>query len=204
MAGGLFFISMFFITVISILLFAPGGMEPYPLNDPNLPTQVSQQEITMKMARFLETNPKMVKPETFRTQIPSTTLTDDSTGVSIRFLNSDMSFPSKMEYHEWVNQQVRQDPEAFIHELNAVDDHDLFLNTLKSILDSESDERIRAIALNAHFDRAEKLISKKDLFSQEMTQRSLQQYLDLEKDPVKAKKMVDDFLSTHTQQPANQ
>jgi hypothetical protein len=202
MAGGLFYISMFFITVISILLFAPGGMEPYPLKNSETQTQVSPQEITVKMARFLESNPKMVKPETFQTDTPS--WTESSSGVTIRFLNSDMSFPSRVEYQEWVIQQVRQDPEAFIHELNAVEDHDLFLNTLKSILDSEADERIRTITLNAHFDRAEKLISKKDLFSQEMTQRSLQQYLDLEKDPIKAKKVVDDFLSTHTQQPANQ
>ena len=40
MAGGLFFITMFLISVISILLLAPGGMQPYQRSDN--PEQVAQ------------------------------------------------------------------------------------------------------------------------------------------------------------------
>jgi len=197
MASGLFYISMFFITVISILLFAPGGMQPYQSTDNPTQLEASQKEITVKMAQFLEKNPKMVQQETFERSTSPLTRNEPSGPVTIRFLNSDMSFPSRTEYDEWVQDQLRHDPYSFIRELSAVDDPDLFLTTLKKLIDTNTDESVREIALNAHLEKAESLIQKKDQFSQEMTQRMLQQYLDLEKDPTKAKQNVDAFLLKH-------
>jgi hypothetical protein len=227
MVGGLFFITMFLISVISILLFAPGGMQPYQRADNPEQVAQNQKELTVQMARFLENNPSMVTPETFdrvangsapgqpassgmQPHSPNTALNaaDQTASISIQFLSSNMTFPSRGAYREWVAEQVKQDPISFIRELNAVNDPDLYLETLKQVSEIATDPQTATAAKEACLNKAGEWIESKDVFHQHMTQRALQQYLDSEPDQEKAKKRVDEFLQKHQNpagaQPINQ
>ena len=219
MAGGLFFITMFLISVISILLLAPGGMQPYQRSDNPEQVAQNQKELTVQMARFLENNPSMVTPEAFDRvasgSAPGQTATpgmqpssntdqnavDQTASISIQFLSSNMTFPSRGAYREWVAEQVKQDPISFIRELNAVNDPDLYLETLKQVSEIATDPQTATATKEACLNKAGEWIESKDVFHQHMTQRALQQYLDSEPDQEKAKKRVDEFLQKH-QNPA--
>jgi hypothetical protein len=212
MAGGLFFISMFIISVISILLFTPGSIQPNRTGTPTTTSIESQTEITKKMAQFLEKNPNMVKQDSFdrfgsapthspsdaspekSTTFPSSVSQDPGQPVNLQFLNSNMSFPSKAAYQDWVAEQVKQDPITFIREMSGVEDLDLYLETMKKVTDISTDPQTVSAVHEAYMNKAGEWITQKDVFHQHMTQRALQQYLDSETDQEQAKKRVDDFL----------
>ena len=208
MAGALFFLSLFLITVCSLLLFKP----PVPsdtITDYKTITEYSQpaavearQQVTLKMAQFLEKNPEIVKQKTL-TSLP---LSNDSVvtaspqkspiprEIHTSFQGSGLRFQSLNEYNQWVYKNVSQDAIGFLKQLHSNNNPELYLDTLEKVSQINPSEQIIGELKSSYLSEAKDLISNPDGFHQQMAQRALQQYLDLEKDKDLGKKTMDDFL----------
>ena len=208
MAGGLFFISVFLISVIGILLLRPVSVPTYS-------TSEERKDVTVKMAKFLENNPKIVKQERLdhleisgepgsieykSVKVPI--MPAEGMPVTIRFLSSDLQFPSRSAFDQWVVEQAKGDSIQFIKSLDSIEDPDLYLDTVRKVAESKNDIDTVKTAKEAFLKKAKSLKPKQDYFHQAMTQKALQNYLDMESDLKKGKETVDEFLKQ--QEPSNQ
>jgi hypothetical protein len=215
MAQALFLICLFLITVCSLLLFKP----PIPKSTlaelksiteySNAESAEYRQQIALKMARFLEKNPKIVKQERL-TSLPVESMEIDLNAgesdqqeitfqkiIDIRFQGADLQFKSQNEFENWLRENLRKDPVSFIRELKGQQDAVIYLDTLKQISEISTDESVVSEIKSAYLDEAKRLIQIQNNFEQELTQKALQQYLDLEKNLELGKKTVETFLKTH-------
>ncbi len=215
MAQAFFFITMFLITVSGLLLFKP----PIPKSsiaelksiaaytDPE--SEEHRQSVALKMARFLEKNPKIVK------QAQLTSLPVEPSEISmnagesdpleitfqkiidVRFQGANLQFKSQNEFEEWIQDNLKKDPLSFLRELKGQQDSAFYLDTLKRVSEFNSDPNVMTAIKADYLDEAKRLIQIQNHFEQEMTQKALQQYLDLEKNLGLGKKTVEEFLKKY-------
>ena len=212
MAQALFLICMFLITVSGLLLLKP----PVPKDSmteiksfteySSEEAQISRQKLALKMARFLEKNPKIVQQERL-TSLPveATEISMDTTDtanseidfqkiIDVQFQGANLQFKSQGEYDRWVLENLKKDPIAFLNEFKNQQDHDLYLQTLKRVSEIDTSEPVQKEVKASYLEEAKKMIQIRNGFEQELTQRALQQYLDLEQDRELGKKTVDELL----------
>jgi hypothetical protein len=209
MAGALFFICMFVITVCGLLLFRP--IQVNSITNYSKPAAFEKRKsVTLKMAEFLEKNPQIVKQERFTT-LPITDHSSEETAsippstsihqipdfqVEIFFQGSSLQFKSMTEFDQWIYKNVTQEPLGFLKQLQENNNPELFLDTLKKVSEINSTEPVIEQVKNTYLNEARNLSHIKDGFHQQMMQKALQQYLDLEKDKVLGKKNADEILET--------
>ncbi len=202
MAGALFFICMFLISVGGLLLFRPVQInsikeysEPAALED--------RKQVTVKMAQFLENNPQIVKQERF-TNLPlqaneASNTTPISTPtpflkVEIVFQGSNMEFNSMVELDQWVYHNTTQDPINFLKQFNENDNPEFYLETLKKVSEIKPTDEVNNHLKQLYLEEAKKMAGYGDGFHQQMMQKALQSYLDLEKDLDLGKKTADEIM----------
>lgn len=206
MAGALSLICLFLITVCGLLLFRP--VQVNTITDYSEPKAIQErQEVAAKMAVFLEKNPQIVQQERLESlpNVGTNTSTNPTESASapatrevvIQFQNSQLQFRSLAEYDQWVYENVRNDPSEFLKQIHSGDDAELYLDTLKKVTEINPTEEVANEVKSAYMNEAKDLISNSDGYHQQMTQKALQHYLDLEKDKTLGKKTVDDFLKAH-------
>lgn len=209
MAGAFFFICMFLITVCGLLLFRP--IQTNSITDYSKPAAIEERKnVAVKMAKFLENNPQIVKQERF-TSLPiqktesdsnsapdippsTTTRTPSPYQVAIKFQGSNMQFDSITEFDQWIYKNVMAEPIGFLKQLQDEDNPELYLDTLKKVTEMNASDPVIREVKNKYLEEAKILIQNKDGFHQQMMQKALQGYLDLEKDRDLGKKTADEIL----------
>ncbi len=207
MAGGLFFISVFLISVIGVLLLRPISVPSYTTDYNQVNSELERKNVTVKMAKFLENNPQIVNQERLdhleingeaksieykSVKVP--VMPADGMPVTIRFLSSDLQFPSRAAFDQWVVEQSKGDTVQFIKSLESIDDPDLYLDTVRKVAESKKDPETLKVAKDAFLQKAKALKPNQDYFHQAMTQKALQNYLDIESDLKKGKETVEELL----------
>lgn len=209
MAGAFFFICMFVITVCGLLLFRP--IQVNSITDYSKPAAIEKRKsVTLKMAEFLEKNPQIVKQQRFTalpinenssedvTTIPPSTTTHRYADfqVEILFQGSNLQFKTMTEFNQWLYKNINQEPIGVLKQLQENDNPELYLDTLKKVSEMNSTDVVLETVKTKFLEEARKLSKNKDGFHQQMMQKALQNYLDLEKDKVLGKKNADEILET--------
>ena len=205
MAGALFFISLFLITLIGGLLLRPDPIqsirhyqEPAALE--------ARKKVTLQMAAFLKENPKIVEQKTLKTlPIKLTTPENGSTtstnaSITLRFQGSDLHFQNQGAYDAWLVEALKSSQTQFLRNIDFGSDEELALSTLHKLTEIDPSPEIQNQVKELYLEKAKHWISNPDGYAQQVTSRALQAYLNLEKDQELGKRRVNEILQLNNTQ----
>jgi hypothetical protein len=209
MAGALFFISLFFITLIGGLLLRPDPIqsirhyqEPAALE--------SRKKVTLKMAAFLSDNPKIVEQKTLKS-LPLKPITSENgskavsdASIALRFQGSDLHFQSQGAYDAWLVESMKSSQAQFLRNIDFGSDEELAFSTLHKISEIDSSPEVQNQLKEIYLEKAKRFITTPDGYAQQVTSRALQAYLNLEKDQELGKRRVNEILQLNNTPPDSQ
>jgi hypothetical protein len=206
MAGALFSLSLFLITVCGLLLFRP--VQINDITDYSKPAALEQRmNVATKMARFLEKNPQILKQERLTalplspaTSTPEKPEAPPMHKVEISFQGASLQFRSMNEFNQWIYKNVNDDAIGFIKQLNPENNPELYVDTLKKVSEINTREEITSEIKSAYLNAARELIQVKDGFHQQIAAKAIQNYLEMEKDLTLGKKNADEVLNSNNKQ----
>jgi hypothetical protein len=207
MAGALFFISLFLITIVGGLLLRPEPL--HSIQDFRKPEALQERkQVTLRMAEFLKRNPKIVEQKVLTT-LPL----EDSRNIApgeappplppprpqetfaIRFQGADLRFQSIGEYDAWLHKTLKSGGDI-LTQADLGSDPDLLLSTLKKCIEIEPNPEMKMKVKGVLLEKAGAWLGGQDGASKQWAQKALEQYLELEEDRALGKKTVDALLET--------
>lgn len=205
MAGALFFICMFLITVGGLLLFRP--VQVHSITDYDQPAAIENRKVvTVRMAEFLEKNPQIVRQKRFTTLSPKPGEEKQTqpvpatpapfSRIDIVFQGANIQFNNLIELDQWIYYNATQDPINFLKQFQENDNPEFYLETLKKVSEIKPTEEVHQHLKQLYLDEAKKMAAYSDGFHKQMLQKALQNYLDLEKDKDLGKKNADEILQS--------
>ena len=204
MLQGLFYISLFFITILGILLLRPTRS---PIETRN--------QVTREMAQFLEKTPEILShpphvnpihknlnspplhPAEVITPNPVSSLTQSqSKPIDVPFQGSSLHFQNLDDYNQWLYETASRDAEGFLKNLDPSLDPELKLDILKKVGDLESPPATKELTKELLLAEAEALLKVGDGGHEQLAEKYLNAYLEKEADAALAKKRVDALLKS--------
>ncbi len=218
MAGALFFICIFLITLIGGLLFRPDPIQSIKDYQSNAAIE-GRKQTTLRMAEFLSRNPTIVqqpKLDSLRVvdarnvtpgevrSVPPPHLdpppvpppSGPQGSFSIRFQGSDLRFMSIAEYDAWLHSTLRSGGDV-LKQTDFGSEPDLMLSTLQKCIEIDGSTAMRAKVKEKLLEQASLWLNGQDGSSQQSAQKALQQYLELEENKEIGKKTVDQLLEAN-------
>jgi hypothetical protein len=208
MLQGLFYISLFFITILGILILRPTPIEP--LIQTPTPTQLeTRNQVTRGMAQFLEKNPEIlshsphVKPIQKPTQKPiEETATHHAEAIhrlpakpiEFQFKGTALHFQNQDDLNLWLFEAASQDAEGFLKNLDPALDPELKLDLLKKTGDLEIAPAAKELTKEMLLSEAQSLLKVGDGGHEQLAEKYLNYYLEKETNAQLAKKRVDEIL----------
>ncbi len=219
MAGALFFISLFLITIVGGLLLRPEPLQS--IRDyQTVEATEERKQVTLRMAEFLNRNPTIVQqPKLNSLQVvdarnvspgevgssppepsapppappPSGVLQES---ISIRFQGTDLRFMSLAEYDAWLHSTIQSGGDV-LKQVDFGGDPDLLLSTLQKCVEIDNSPAMKTQVKEMLLERAAGWLGGSDGSSQQSAQKALQRYLDLEENKELGKKTVDQLLEAN-------
>jgi hypothetical protein len=218
MAGALFFICIFLITLIGGLLLRPDPIRS--IRDYRTTEAVEERKQTaLRMAEFLTRNPTIVQqaklnslrvvdarnvtpgevassPPAHTEPLPVPPPSRAQESFSIRFQGSDLRFMSIAEYDAWLHSTIRSGGDV-LKQADFGEDPDLMLSTLQKCLEIDHSPAMMARVKERLLEQAGTWLNGPDGSSQQAAQKALQRYLEIEENKDLGKKTVDQILESH-------
>lgn len=213
MLGAWISICVFLITVCGILLLKPESRDSIRhYSDP--PAVEERKKVALKMAKFLEENPKIVqqkklsslplseeyKPNGLTPTQPSTSEIPASPRgalqLQLSFQGEQLEFKSHDELNRWVYAKAQEDPVGFLTQIQTSirDQPELYIDTLQKVSEINHEPNLVNRVKSMLLEESRNLIQNQDGHHQQMMQKALQIYLNLESDRDLGKKTVDEIL----------
>jgi|GEM_PF-4779883 len=205
MLQGLFYISLFLITILGILILKPATVEIETRN-----------EVTRSMALFLERTPSLLEhpphlmplsrtrasetkppetkpPETkgAETATPAVPLRNP---VDLSFKGTSLHFQNRDDYYSWIYENAGRDAEGFLRSLDAALDPEQKLEILERTGEVEIPENAKHLIKDMLLAGASAQLRIGDAGHEQLAEKYLSLYLERETDPALAKKRVDEIL----------
>jgi hypothetical protein len=218
MAGALFFISLFLITIVGGLLLRPEPLQSIR-NYQTVEATEERKQVTLRMAEFLNRNPTIVQqPKLNSLQVvdarnvtpgevvssvpesvappPAPPPSSLQESISIRFQGTDLRFMSLAEYDAWLHSTIRSGGDV-LKQVDFGSDPDLLLSTLQKCVEIDGSPAMKTRVKETLLERASSWLNGQDGASQQSAQKALQRYLDLEENKELGKKTVDQLLEAN-------
>jgi hypothetical protein len=218
MAGALFFISLFLITIVGGLLLRPEPLQSIR-NYQTVEATEERKQVTLRMAEFLNRNPTIVQqPKLNSLQVvdarnvtpgevvssvpdsvappPAPPPSSLQESISIRFQGTDLRFMSLAEYDAWLHSTIRSGGDV-LKQVDFGGDPDLLLSTLQKCVEIDDSPAMKTRVKEMLLERATGWLGGSDGASQQSAQKALQRYLDLEENKELGKKTVDQLLEAN-------
>ncbi len=218
MAGALFFISLFLITIVGGLLLRPEPLQSIR-NYQTVEATEERKQVTLRMAEFLNRNPTIVQqpklnslqvvdarnvtPGEVASSVPDSVAPPPAPppsgvqeSISIRFQGTDLRFMNLAEYDAWLHSTIRSGGDV-LKQVDFGGDPDLLLSTLQKCVEIDDSPAMKTRVKETLLERAAGWLSGPDGSSQQSAQKALQRYLDLEENKELGKKTVDQLLEAN-------
>jgi hypothetical protein len=218
MAGALFFISLFLITIVGGLLLRPEPLQSIR-NYQTVEATEERKQVTLRMAEFLNRNPTIVQqpklnslqvvdarnvtPGEVASSVPDSVAPPPAPppsslqeSISIRFQGTDLRFMSLAEYDAWLHSTIRSGGDV-LKQVDFGGDPDLLLSTLQKCVEIDDSPAMKTRVKEMLLERATGWLGGSDGASQQSAQKALQRYLDLEENKELGKKTVDQLLEAN-------
>jgi hypothetical protein len=220
MAGALFFISLFLITLIGGLLLRPDPIQS--IRDYEKPAaQESRKQVAREMADFLARNPKIVEQDslkalplgpsqnqpsmsaaageeaTFRGKNAPPSPSREDGSIEIRFQNSNLRFKNRSEFDAWLYESVKSGGIQIGSLIEFGDNAELNLATLKMIHEIDPAPESTEMIKKAFLERAQTYLQGNSPYLQQMAAKAFESYLELEPDRDLGHKTVDEIIQAN-------
>jgi len=218
MAGALFFISLFLITIVGGLLLRPEPLQSIR-NYQTVEATEERKQVTLRMAEFLNRNPTIVQqpklnslqvvdarnvtPGEVASSVPDSVAPPPAPppsslqeSISIRFQGTDLRFMNLAEYDAWLHSTIRSGGDV-LKQVDFGGDPDLLLSTLQKCVEIDDSPAMKTRVKEMLLERATGWLGGSDGASQQSAQKALQRYLDLEENKELGKKTVDQLLEAN-------
>ena len=217
MAGALFFICIFLITLIGGLLLRPDPLRS--IRDYRSTEAVEERKQTaLRMAEFLTRNPTIVQqpklntlrvvdarnvspgevgssPPAHSAAPPAPPPSGVQESFSIRFQGTDLRFMSIAEYDAWLHSTIRSGGDV-LKQVDFSNDPDLLISTLQKCVEIDDTPSMKSRVKERLLEQASAWLSGQDGSSQQSAQKALQRYLEIEENKELGKKTVDQLLES--------
>jgi hypothetical protein len=212
---GLFFLSLFFITVIGIVLLGgPDSMDS--ITNYNSPERMeARKKITKQMAEFLSKNPEVLArgfdhPNTPPSPTPRTpdypTKIGHSTPVppnappqpmDLFIQGETIHFETMNDLNQWVYAKTKTAPLELIEHLEKGMDPDIKFELLKRIPEIDPSPEVKERVLESVIREGSIHLRSPDERSQQLAQKYFSYFLENEDNSEKGKKRIDQILNSH-------
>jgi len=218
MAGALFFICIFLITLIGGLLLRPDSIRS--IRDYRSTEAVEgRKQTALRMAEFLNRNPTIVQkqkldslqvvdlrnvdpgevsssPPAPSAPPPAPPPAGIQESFSIRFQGTDLRFTSIGEYDAWLHSTIRSGGDV-LKQVDFGNDPDLLLSTLQKCVEIDDSASMKGRVKERLLEQASAWLSGPDGASLQSAQKALQKYLEIEENKELGKKTVDQILDSN-------
>jgi hypothetical protein len=206
MLQGLFYISLFLITIFGILILKPAPVETETRN-----------EVTRNMALFLERTPTLLEHPLHLMPVPGAKLTEKTppetpipappvrNPIDLSYKGTSLHFQNRDDYYGWIYENVARDAEGFLGSLDATLDPEQKLEILERAGEVGVSGKAKSMILEMLLKEAASQIKIKDAGHEQLVEKYLSLYLEHEPDAATAKRRVEDILhpGRNLQLPAN-
>jgi hypothetical protein len=203
MLQGLFYISLFFITILGILILRPTPIEP--LTRKPTPVEIETRDrVTRGMAHFLEQNPTIlnhpphVNPLGDKPSFPPVSRgilnPQAQKPVDLPFQGTSLHFQTPDDLNAWIYENAARNPSDFLRQLDAGMDSELKLDILRKTGEVELPEEAKTLVKEMLLSEASSLLKVGDPGHEQLAEKYLNLYLEREPDASTAKKRVDEVL----------
>ena len=211
---GLFFLSLFFITVIGILLLGgPDSLDS--IQNYNSPERVeARKKITKQMAGLLAQNPQLLaqmpqtldgksSPRSSQLNSTSSQMHRDSPPLlpplvsqpmDFSFQGENIHFENQLELNRWVFEHAKKAPMELVEHLEKGIDPDLKIEILKRVLEVDDSPSLKEKVLDSVIREGSLHFGSPDERSQQLAQKYFNYYLETESDSDRGKKRIDEIL----------
>ncbi|NDG84091.1 MAG: hypothetical protein EBX52_03515 [Proteobacteria bacterium] len=198
MLQGLFYISLFLITILGILILRPTPIEPL-IRKPTPAEVVTRNEVTRDMALFLEKTPAILahpphliaSHSAKRAESP---VPGPGNPVDLSFKGASLHFQNRDDYYSWIYENAARDAEGFLRSLDATIDPEQKLEILERTGEVELSENAKTLIKEMLLSGASAQLKIGDAGHEQLAEKYLSLYLERESDPALGKKKVDEIL----------
>jgi len=200
---GLFFLSLFFITLIGIFIL--GGTDSIDsITNYNSPERVdARRKITKQMAEFLSKNPEILalgldksSPPRPAVSTPPPPASAPFQPMSLVMQGEQVHFESLTDLDKWVYAKTKAAPLELIEHLETGIDPDIKFELLKRVAEIDPSPIVRERVLESVIREGSRQFKNPAPASQDFAQKYFNYYLENEENPEKGKNRIDEILIT--------